>query len=191
MRCLKLKKEKHELFEWLKVIALTAVFVIGIRTFIFSPIIVDGASMMPTYEDGDRIIVNKIGKTMTDLERFDIVVFKAPDERNFIKRIIGLPGDHIEYKNDELYVNGEKLEEPYLSQNKSALNGFGDLTGDFTLEQLTDHSKIPEDYYLVLGDNRLKSSDSRDSRVGLVAKDQIIGKYNIRIYPFDELGWVK
>ncbi len=191
LRCLTLKKEKNEFFEWVKVIVLTAVFVIGIRTFIFSPIMVDGASMMPTYEDGDRIIVNKIGKTITDLERFDIVVFKAPDERNFIKRIIGLPGDHIAYENDELYVNGEKFEEPYLSQYKSELDGFGDLTYDFTLEQLTDRSKIPEDYYLVLGDNRRKSSDSRDARVGLVAKDKIIGKANIRVYPFDEVGWVQ
>ena len=190
MEVANLKKEKNELIEWLKVIVLTAVFVIGIRSFIFSPITVDGASMMPTYENGDRVIVNKIGKTISDLDRFDIIVFKAPDERNFIKRIIGLPGDHIAYKNDELYVNGEKLDEPYLAKFKSELNGFGYLNYDFTLEQLTGAAEIPEGYYFVLGDNRRKSSDSRDARVGLVAKDQILGKAHIRIYPFTEVGLV-
>lgn len=186
-----MKKEKNELLEWLKIIVLTAVFIIGIRTFIFSPIIVDGASMMPTYENGDRVIVNKIAKTITDLERFDIVVFKAPNERNFIKRIIGLPGDHIAYKNDELYVNGKAFNEPYLAQYKAQLNGFGDFTYDFTLEQCAGVLEIPEDHYFVLGDNRLKSDDSRNPLVGLVSKDQIIGKANIRFYPLNELGWVK
>lgn len=186
-----LKKKKNELVEWIKVIVLTAVFVIGIHSFIFSPIIVDGASMMPTYEDGDRVIVNKIGKTIAELERFDIVVFKAPDERNYIKRIIGLPGDHIAYKDDVLYVNGEAFDEPYLTQYKAELNDFGNLTFDFTLEQILNTSVIPDDYYLVLGDNRRKSTDSRDSRVGLVSKDQMLGKAHIRIYPLKHFGIVK
>lgn len=186
-----MKKEKNELVEWLKVIVIAAVFVIGIRTFIFSPIIVDGASMMPTFENGDRVIVNKISPSINDYERFDIVVFKANEEENFIKRIIGLPGDHIEYKNDDLLVNGEKFEEPYLEKYKDELGGYSDFTNDFTLEQLTNSSEIPEGYYLVLGDNRPKSGDSRDARIGLIAKEKIMGKANIRYYPLNGLGLVK
>ncbi|MGN7477792.1 signal peptidase I [Solibacillus silvestris] len=186
-----MKKEKNELLEWLKIIAITALFVVAVRTFIFTPIDVEGASMMPTYEDGDKIIVNKIGKTIHDIERFDVVVFDAVDDEYFIKRIIGLPGDHIEYKDDVLFINGEKFEEPYLDEYKAELLGTGDLTYDFTLDELAGVSEIPEDYYFVMGDNRHKSTDSRDPRVGLVSKEQILGTAKIRFYPLDNIGLVK
>ena len=186
-----MKKEKSELIEWVKAITIAALFVIAIRTFLFTPISVEGASMMPTYEDGDRIIVNKIGKTINGFEHFDIVVFKATESENYIKRIIGLPGDHIEYKNDELYINGEKYEEPYLEQYKLQLKDKGDLTYDFTLEEITDLSHIPEGYYLVLGDNRRISNDSRNPGVGLIPANKILGKTNIRFYPLESIGLVK
>lgn len=187
----RLNKEKSELFEWLKVIVIGALFAIAIRTFIFTPISVQGASMMPTYEDGDRVIVNKIGKAISDFERFDIVVFKATESEDYIKRIIGLPGDHVEYKNDELYINGEKYEEPYLEQQKLQLNDHGDLTYDFKLEEKTGLSYIPEGYYFVLGDNRQVSNDSRNPSVGLISIDDILGKASIRFYPIDSISLVK
>ncbi|WP_342574368.1 signal peptidase I [Solibacillus sp. FSL K6-1781] len=186
-----MKKEKNELLEWIKVIAITTLFVVAIRTFIFTPIDVKGASMMPTYEDGDRIIVNKIGKTLHDFERFDVIVFDGLESEYFIKRIIGLPGDQIEYKDDVLYINGQKVDEPYLDEYKSSLNDPGDLTPDFTLEDLAGVSEIPNDYYFVMGDNRRKSSDSRDPRIGLVSKEHILGSASIRFYPLDSLGLVK
>ena len=186
-----MKKEKNELFEWIKVIAITALFVVAIRMFIFTPIDVKGASMMPTYEDGDRIIVNKIGKSLHDFDRFDVIVFDGLESEYFIKRIIGLPGDHIEYKDDVLYINGQEFDEPYLDEYKSALNDPGDLTPDFTLEDLVGVSEIPNDYYFVMGDNRRKSSDSRDPRIGLVSKEHILGSTSIRFYPLDSLGLVK
>lgn len=186
-----LKKEKSELLEWLKAIVIGAIFAIAIHTFIFTPISVQGASMMPTYEDGDRVIVNKIGKIISDFDRFDIIVFKATESENYIKRIIGVPGDHIEYKNDELYINGEKYEEPYLEQYKLQLNDTGDLTYDFTLEEVTSFSHIPEGYYFVLGDNRRVSNDSRNPSVGLIPIDKILGEASIRFYPMDSIGLVK
>ena len=187
----RLNKEKSELFEWLKAIVIGALFAIAIRTFIFTPISVQGASMMPTYEDGDRVIVNKIGKAISDFERFDIVVFKATESEDYIKRIIGVPGDHVEYKNDELYINGEKYEEPYLEQQKLQLNDHGDLTYDFKLEEITGLSYIPEGYYFVLGDNRRVSNDSRNPSVGLISMDDILGKASIRFYPIDSISLVK
>ena len=89
------KSKKKELWDWIKSIAVAFVFVIAMRTFIFSPILVDGASMMPTYEGGDRVIVNKISKQISDIERFDVIVFEAPTGKDYIKRVIGLPGDHV------------------------------------------------------------------------------------------------
>ena len=184
-------KEKNELVEWLKAIVIGAIFAIAIRTFIFTPISVQGASMMPTYEDGDRVIVNKIGKAISDFKRFDIVVFKATESEDYIKRIIGVPEYYIEYKNDELYINGEKYEEPYLEQSKLELNDIGDLTYDFTLEEITGFYNIPKGYYFVLGDNRRVSNDSRNPNVGLISTDEILGKASVRFYPMDSIGLVK
>ena len=180
-----------ELFGWIKSIVGAFVFVIAMRTFIFSPILVEGASMMPTYEDGDRVIVNKIGKKISCIDRFDIIVFEAPIGENYIKRVIGLPGDHVAYKNDTLYINNEALEEPYLDLYKEQLIDTGTLTQDFTLEDLTDDATVPEGYLFVLGDNRRKSLDSRDPGVGFVPMEKVLGKVMMRYYPFDSFGIAK
>ena len=86
-----MNKEKNESLEWLKIVSVTALFIIAIRIWIFTPVIVDGASMMPTYENGDRVIINKLEKITNDIERFEIVVFKVTEDTNYIKRVIGLP----------------------------------------------------------------------------------------------------
>ncbi|MEK4533094.1 signal peptidase I [Solibacillus sp. FSL K6-1554] len=185
------KSKKKELLDWVKTIAVAVVFVIAIRTFIFSPIVVDGSSMMPTFEDGDRVIVNKLSKQISGIERFDVIIFEAPIGENYIKRVVGLPGDYIAYKDDILYINGEALEEPYLDEYKEQLIDNAPLTYDFALESLTDYKEIPDGYLFVLGDNRRKTADSRDPRVGLVPMEKILGKANVRFYPFDNLGIVK
>ena len=177
--------------DWLKAFVITAIFFIAVHTFLFTPISVEGASMMPTYEDGDRVFINKIVKMTNGLERFDVIVFEATESENYIKRIIGLPGEHIMYHDDELYINGEKLEEPYLEQYKLNLHDQGDFTYDFTLEEIINLTEIPEGYYFVLGDNRRVSNDSRNPNVGLISKDQILGEVNIRYYPFSHFGFVK
>lgn len=181
----------EQLLDWLKSITLAVVFIIAIRTFIFSPIVVDGSSMMPTYEDGDRVIVNKISKQISGIERFDVIIFEAPIGEDYIKRVIGLPGDHIAYVDDILYINGEALEEPYLEEYKEKIRDNAPLTYDFNLESLTDYKEIPEGYLFVLGDNRRKTADSRDPRVGLVPIEKVSGTAKIRFYPFDNLGIVK
>ena len=186
-----MKEEKNELLDWFKTIAITAVFFIAIRTFLFSPINVEGASMMPTFEDGDRVIINKFQKMINGIEHFDVVVLKASESENYIKRVIGLPGDHIAYENDTLYINGEKYDEPYLEQYKLQLKDSGKLTYNFTLEEITNLTEIPEGYYFVLGDNRRVSNDSRNPSVGLISKDQILGEVNLRYYPLDHFGLVK
>ena len=95
------------------------------------------------------------------------------------------------YEDDVLYINGEKVDEPYLNAYKSQLTDQGDFTYDFTLEEVTGFEKIPKDYFFVLGVNRRNSSDSRNQSVGLVSMDQIVGEANIRVFPWGRIGLVK
>ena len=159
-----------------------------IRVFLFTPIVVDGVSMMPTLADGDRMIVNKIGYTIGKPDRFDIVVFHAPEQKDYIKRVIGLPGDEVEYRDDILYINGEPIEEPYLDKYKAEVAD-SPLTEDFTLEEKIQSTVVPEGHVFVLGDNRRKSKDSR--HIGVVPIDEIIGNTKIVFWPIKDFGFVE
>ena len=111
-------KKKNELWEWTKALLIAVILAAVIRYFLFAPIVVDGLSMMPTLKDQDRMIVNKFSYNIGEPKRFDIIVFHAPEQKDYIKRVIGLPGDTIEYKDDTLFVNGKAYEEPYLDKYK-------------------------------------------------------------------------
>lgn len=107
------------MFSWIKSIVIALVIVVGVRHFLFAPTTVHGESMYPTFEDSNRVILNKI----SDVDRFDMIVFHAPDaDENYIKRVIGLPGDTVEMKNDVLYINGKAYKEPYLKESKNLLH---------------------------------------------------------------------
>ncbi|WP_322788422.1 signal peptidase I [Salipaludibacillus agaradhaerens] len=165
---------------------LTVVVIIGviIRGFLFTNYIVYGQSMMPTINDGERIIVNKLDYELVTPSRFDLIIFHATEESDYIKRIIGLPGDTVEYKNDILYINGKVQEETFLDDFKETHEN-GLFTDDFTLEQVTGESEIPEGYVFVLGDNRQNSVDSR--HIGLVPIKEIVGKANITFWPLTNI----
>lgn len=180
-------KQKSEFWEWVKAIAFALMLTFVIKQFLFTPVLVKGASMMPTLVDHDRVIVNKIGPTLQSYDRFDIVVIEMNEETNYIKRIIGLPGDKIEYKDDQLYINGEKYNEPYLDQYKNELKDTGTLTYDFTLEQNLGETTVPEGHYFVLGDNRRVSNDSRNPEVGFISEEQIMGTTNIICWPMEHI----
>jgi signal peptidase I len=183
------KKEKNELWEWIKALVIAFAIAVLIRYLLFTPIVVDGDSMMPTLEDGDRMIVNKIGYKIGEPDRFDIVVFHAPEGKDYIKRVIGLPGDTIEYKDDQLYINGEAYEEPYLDEYKSEITE-GTLTQDFTLQDVEPNMEtIPEGYVFVMGDNRRYSKDSR--HIGVVNEEEIIGNTSIVFWPLSEMQIVE
>lgn len=182
------KKEKNELWEWSKALLIAFGLAWLIRYFLFTPIVVDGESMMPTLEDGDRMIVNKIGYEVGEPDRFDIVVFHAPEKKDYIKRVIGVPGDHIAYKNDQLYINGKPQPEPYLDAYKKDIIE-GTLTEDFTLEELTQMEVVPEGHVFVMGDNRRYSKDSRI--IGVVPMEEIIGSTKVIFWPPTEMGLVE
>ncbi|MBU8877407.1 signal peptidase I [Bacillus sp. FJAT-29790] len=175
---------KKEGIEWIKAFGIGMIIFIFIRTFFFSNYIVEGESMMPTLESGNKLIVNKIGYQISELNRFDVIVFHHNKEEDFVKRIIGLPGDKVEYRNDELYINGEKVNEPFLAKYRKEIFG-SRLTGDFTLTELTGSEVVPEGKLFVMGDNRLGSWDSR--HFGFISADQVVGKVNLRYWPIDEV----
>ena len=149
------------------------VSVILIRTFIATPAIVDGASMDDTLKDGQLVIINKLVYRFDDIKRFDVVVVKNEiNNDKIIKRVIGLPNEVVEYRDNKLYINNELIET------------------DIKFKDTSDFRKTTkENEYLVLGDNRPVSKDSRV--LGNFTKEDIIGKVRIRIFPFNKIGKIK
>ena len=144
------------------------IVVVLIRTFLITPIRVNGSSMYPTLKDKEIMILNKIGKTVNGIDRFDIVVLKEEDY--LIKRVIALPGEKISCQNGNIYINGKKLKDKY---------GSG-LTSDF------EPIEVPKDSYFVMGDNRENSKDSR--YIGPINKKEIKGKTSFILFPFKNFG---
>lgn len=173
--------KKDNIIKFLKDIfpyVLIIILVVLIRTFIVTPAQVDGSSMKPTLSDNNLVILNKLDYRLNDIKRFDVVVVDIKTEK-IIKRVIGLPGDTVSYKNKTLYINGKKVEENFTHTND---------TRDFKLGDI-GYQKIPGDKYFVVGDNRNNSMDSR--MIGLVDKDQILGSVSFRFFPFNKIGKVK
>lgn len=170
-----------ETISWMQVIFLTVLIILVSRHFLFEPVAVHGESMMPTFEDDDKVMLVKIYA----IENFDMIVFTAPNGVNFIKRVIGVPGDRISMEDDQLYVNGKAEAEPYLDKNRKIAEqqGLARLTEDF--QEFT----VPAESYYVLGDNRLNSMDSRV--LGFISQDSIVGEVKIRLSPLDHVGIVE
>lgn len=147
--------------------------VVLIRTFLITPAAVSGSSMEDTLKSHDLVIINKLVYRIKDIERFDIVVVNNEEDNDrIIKRIIGLPNETIEYKDNKLYINGKEIETKIKFKD----------TDDFKVETKNDE-------YFVLGDNRPVSKDSR--LLGNFHKKDIVGRVGIRFYPFDKVGHVK
>ncbi len=153
------------------------IVVLLIKKFVIAPIKVIGPSMKDTLLDGDIMLLDKISYRFSDIERYDIVVIKHEDEL-IIKRVIGLPGDTIEYKDNKLYINGIHYEEPFLAT--------GTNTESFNLESVASETVVPDNSYFVLGDNREESKDSRV--IGFISKNKIEGKAKYTLFPFSRFG---
>ena len=154
------------------------IFVVAtIRTFIVTPVKVNGSSMYPTLKEGEILLLNKFDN---NYKRFDIVVANAANMK-VIKRVIGLPGEHIAYENCKLYIDGEVVDD-YVTEC---------ITDDFNLDDLYGYAIIPEGYYFLMGDNRKDSYDSRNFEIGLIKEDQIQGKVSFRLIPFKRFGSIK
>ncbi|MBM7571802.1 signal peptidase I [Aquibacillus albus] len=183
-------RKKSEWFDWIKALVIAGLLAVIVRMFFFAPIVVDGPSMLPTLNDGDYMIANKFSYMVSEPNRFDIVVFHATANRDYIKRVIGLPGEHVEMKGDQLFIDGKALDEPFLEAKKRTINENQSYTFDFTLEELPGgYEKVPKGHVFVLGDNRGNSTDSR--LLGPIPISQLVGKANLRYWPLDRIGIVK
>lgn len=165
----KMTKDKKKVIKEILTYGLIIIAVILVKAFVVSPIRVNGDSMYNTLHDQDIMILNETSYWFNDIERFDIVVIKSHDEY-LIKRVIGLPGEKIECRDGQIYINGKKIKDKYAYSE----------TDDF------DKVEINDNEYFVLGDNR---DDSLDSRVfGVFKKKDIKGKATMTIYPFKRFG---
>ncbi|HDX9579447.1 TPA: signal peptidase I [Bacillus pseudomycoides] len=172
-------KKKSRLREFIEVVAIACVLAFFMKVFVFFPTTVQGASMQPTLYDGDKVIVNKVVKQLGNYDHGDVIVVKT--DNYYVKRIIGLPGDTIEMKNDQLYINSQLQKEPYLEKNKKhAKQIMVNLTEDF------GPVKIPKNKIFVMGDKRLVSRDSRNG-LGFIDKDDVLGSLVSIYYPFNRL----
>lgn len=185
----------NKLKEWLPVVIIIVLIFLA-RMYVFSPVKVEGHSMDPTLHDSQRLITSKV----SNLDRQDIITTKEPDNQNIyvVKRIIGLPGDHVKMKENVLTVNDEKIDEPYLADFKAKFKK-DKLAEEYSYSKAfqeqaanaknftTDFNvTVPENNYFVLGDNRLISKDSRI--FGFVDKSLIQGKVVLRFWPLDKIN---
>lgn len=173
--------------EVVKTLGLSAILAFGIRTFVAEARYIPSKSMVPTLQVDDRLIVDKVSYHFRDPQRGDIIVFMPPDEASvvctgpqapqqhnkdaYIKRIIGLPGDTVEVKQGQVFINGNPLKEGYVAE-----------VPDYQYGPRT----VPQNSYLVLGDNRNNSCDSH--YWGFVPRDNIIGRAIVRFWPLNRLG---
>ena len=168
----------HAIWEILHDLSVAVIFCFFVVTFVAQAFRVQGTSMLPFLEDGQRIIVNKIVYRFRPIERGDVVVFWYPKDPSvsFIKRVVGLPGDTVELRRGVLYVNGKLLEEDYLAPR-------------FRSDENRGPVEIGRGYYYVLGDHRNSSNDSRNW--GEVPQRYIYGKAFFRFWPLSKLGLIR
>lgn len=166
--------------EGLKTIGVSIVLALGIRTFVAEARYIPSGSMQPTLEINDRLIVEKVSYRFNNPERGDIVVFIPPNQLNqntfrdaFIKRVIGLPGETVEVRDGKVFINGQPLTENYLESPPDYQWG---------------PETVPQDSFLVLGDNRNNSFDSHFW--GFVPRDNIIGRAAVRFWPPNRVGGI-
>lgn len=177
---------KNEAWEWIKALLIAAALVFFIRWLIFAPFIVEGPSMEPNFYTGERLIVNKFIYRFGEPKHGEVVVFHATKDKDYIKRVVAVPGEKVRVEGDKVFVNGQQVNETYLkvALDEAAQRGIPYNNRDFS-EQI-----VPEGSIFVMGDNRSNSSDSRDPSVGFVKYDKIVGRADLIFWPFDKISLV-
>ena len=168
-------KQKSEFWSWVKCILAAVLIAVALRVFVFEMVVVQGDSMAPGLHTGQVIFVEKISKCFSQPDHGDVVVVKYSDvdERYYVKRVMGLPGDSLEIRAGGLYRNGEKLNEDYLLEAMI----FNDMSA----------VTVPEGHIFVMGDNRNDSMDSRSPIVGPIPDEDIVGGGKFVLLPFKEM----
>lgn len=168
------KKKKSGFMEDLKIVVLAILIALFVRNFVFNLAVVNQTSMYPTLHPKNVVVVNRINDLRKNYNRGDIIIFKSPeDSKNLIKRLIGLPGETVEIKDGEVFINGQKLEEDYLQD------------GVYT-DSIESKFILKDDEFFAMGDNREGSFDCRN--FGPVKTKALMGTTTIRILPFSAMG---
>jgi signal peptidase I len=174
----------RSLIEWVLVIggALAAAFVI--KTFLLQAFWIPSASMSPTLVHQDRVLVNKLSYRLHDVNRGDVVVFERPPGetepiKDLIKRVVATEGETLTVRDGAVFVDGERLDEPYLAQPRSTESDLCDFSG---------RVEVPADHVFVMGDNRTNSRDSRC--FGPIDEDLIVGRAFVLIWPLSNFDWL-
>ncbi len=180
----KKKNVKKEIISWILTLGSAVLIALFIRTFIFEPIFVDGQSMCDTLQNREVMFVTKPEYIFGAPQRGDVIICKYPGRtENFVKRLMGVPGDTIEVKSNVVYINGEALDEPYLTPSRN--------DDGFSMDAMT----LGDDQYFVMGDNRDNSHDSRNyygyGKPATLTRSQIVGHVRCVIYPFDKVRGIK
>jgi signal peptidase I len=179
----KTRSRSRTVLEWLIVVALAVLVSLLVRTYVFQTFSIPSGSMEPTLHVGDRIVVSKLSVEFGTIHRGDILVFKAPpavrsdcgdDVADLVKRVIGLPGDHLTSKGNTIYVNGQPLKQPW-THNEPIFRHIGKVT-------------VPANHYFMMGDNEPNSCDSRFW--GSIPRSSVIGKAFLRIWPLSRIGFL-
>lgn len=176
------KKVRNGIIELCIYAAIIVVCVAFVPKYVLQRTIVDGKSMMNTLKHGENLLVEKVSYHFTDPDRFDVIVFYPHGREStdyYIKRVIGLPGETVQIIGEDIYIDGEKLEENF-GKDPIIEPGMAD-----------EPIKLGDDEFFVLGDNRTVSEDSRYEEVGPVKRENIEGKAILRIYPLSEFGTFK
>jgi signal peptidase I len=180
------KSAKSETWEWIKALLIAGILVFVIRYFIFAPFIVEGPSMEPNFFTSERLIVNKILYDIRAPKRGEVIVFHAPEGKDFIKRVIALPGETVQVTGDKVFINGKEVEQTFLKEAyaKAAQEGHPYNMLDYP------ETKVPDGSIFAMGDNRSNSKDSRNSQVGFVTYQQIVGRADLIFWPLNKLSFV-
>lgn len=183
--------KRNEASEWFKAIVIAVILVLVIRWLLFAPFIVDGPSMQPNFYTGERIIVNKAIFDIRKPKPGEVVVFHVPSEgRDFIKRVIAVPGDTVKVEGDTVYVNGKAIAEPYIKDAIDAKHNVNQLYNDkdFPNDAFPDGT-VPSGHIFVMGDNRSDSTDSR--MIGYIPYKDIVGRADLVFWPFKDVHIIK
>lgn len=186
---------KKDSIEWIKAIVIATLIVVLVRWFLFTPTLVSGDSMQPNFHDKERLIVNKIVYSFREPKRGEVIVFHAPQKKDYIKRVIALPGESVMVKGDDVFIDGKILDEPYIREQVNEARSKGTfynrimnyLVGSEGIEAV----KVPVGTLFVMGDNRSQSKDSRDPTVGFIPYEEIVGRADIIFWPLSEFKIVQ
>ncbi|RAL26184.1 signal peptidase I [Thermoflavimicrobium daqui] len=159
--------------EWIWYTGIAIILALLVRTFLFQPVPLSGPSMLPTFHQGDWVVINKWVYTFRPPKRGEVVIFYGPNQRIYIKRVVAVGGDTIEADQGNVYVNRHRINESYLTS---------------TYTSYFFKRKVPWGKLFVMGDNRLNSMDSRD--FGPISVNQVIGRADLVIWPVRDIKWI-